>query len=124
MAYTNSYERSERPTLPPRYFGPDPYDINWVFPLYEETLESERIKLTPFIPSLHAEEYAAQVGARPDLQRWFPFDLSSLEVILTEIELRVRRDPSWVLFAIIDKARGGAMAGVIGLIKASAQHLS
>ena len=124
MAYINSYKKCEKPTLLPGYFGPDPYDINWAFPLYEDTLESERVKLTPFIPSLHAQEYAAQVSARPDLHRWFPFELSSLDQILTAIELRVRRNPSWILFAIIDKARGGALAGVIGLIKASAEHLS
>ncbi|KAH8977601.1 acyl-CoA N-acyltransferase [Lactarius hatsudake] len=124
MAYINSYEKPERSTLLPGYFGPDPYDINWAFPLYEETLESERVKLTPFIPSLHAQEYAAQVGVRPELQRWFPFDLSSLDLLLTEVEVRVRRNPSWILFAIIDKARGGAMAGVIGLINASPENLS
>lgn len=124
MAYTNSCKGLERPTLSPGYFGPDPYDINWALPLYEETLESERVKLTPFIPALHAQEYAAQVSARPDLHRWYPFGLSTLDEILTEVELRVRRDPSWILFTIIDKARGGAMAGVIGLINASAANLS
>ncbi|KAI9433153.1 acyl-CoA N-acyltransferase [Lactarius indigo] len=124
MAYINSYEKPESPTLLPGYFGPDPYDINWAFPLYEETLESERVKLTPFIPSLHAQEYARQVSARPELQRWFPFDLSSLDLLLTAVEVRVRRNPSWILFAIIDKARGGAMAGVIGLINASPENLT
>ena len=124
MVYTNSFKVTERSTLLPGHFGPDPYDINWAFPLYEETLESERVKLTPFIPSLHAQEYAAQVSAQPDLHRWYPIDLSSLDHILTEIELRVRRNSSWILFAIIDKARGGAMAGLIGLIDASEKNLS
>ncbi|KAH8985045.1 acyl-CoA N-acyltransferase [Lactarius hatsudake] len=124
MAYINSYEKPERPALLSGYFGTEPYDINWAFPLYEETLESERVKLTPFIPSLHAQEYAAQVGVRPELHRWFPLDLSSLDLLLTEVEVRVRRNPLWVLFAIIDKARGGAMAGVIGLINASPENLS
>ncbi|KAI9439418.1 hypothetical protein BJY52DRAFT_1206940 [Lactarius psammicola] len=126
MAYTNSYKslEPERPALLPGYFGPDPYDINWAFPLYEETLQSERVKLTPFIPSLHAKKYAAQVSAQPDLHRGFPFELSSLDQILTEVELLVRQNPSCILFAIIDKARGGMMAGVIGLINASAENLS
>ncbi|KAF8260135.1 hypothetical protein EI94DRAFT_1749461 [Lactarius quietus] len=90
MAYTNSYKEPEKPTLLPGYFGPDPYDINWAFPLYEEALESERVKLTPFIPSVHAYEYAAQVNAQPDLYQWYPFELSSLDQILTEVELRAR----------------------------------
>ena len=124
MAYTNSYKEPEKPTLSPEYFGPDPYDINWAFPLYEEALESERVKLTPFIPSLHAREYAAQVSAKPDLHRYYPFALSSLDEILTAVELRARREPTWLLFAIIDKARDGAMAGVIGLLDTSAHNLS
>jgi RimJ/RimL family protein N-acetyltransferase len=122
--HINSYKKQETPALLPGFFGPDPYDINWAFPLHEETLESERVKLTPFIPKLHAQEYAAQTSVRPDLHRWIPFEVNSLDQILTRVELRVRRNPSWILFAIIDKARGGAMAGVIGLINASAENLS
>ncbi|KAN0132206.1 Acyl-CoA N-acyltransferase [Lactarius tabidus] len=124
MAYTNSYKEPETPTLLPGYFGPDPYDINWSFPLHEEALESERVKLTPFVPSIHAHEYAAQISAHPDLHRWYPFQLSSLDQILTEVELRARRNSTWILFAIIDKARGDALAGVIGLLDASVYNLS
>ncbi|KAF8269110.1 hypothetical protein EI94DRAFT_1038266 [Lactarius quietus] len=123
MAYVNSYKEPERPTLLPGNCGSDAYDINWAFPLYEETLESERVKLTPFIPSLHAQEYAAQVRARPDLHRDFPFELSSLDHIQASVELLVRRNPACILFTILDKARGGAMAGVIGLINAYATQL-
>ena len=123
MAYTNSYKEPEKPTLLPGYFGPDPYDINWAFPLYEEALESERVKLTPFIPSLHAQEYAAQVSAKPDLHRYYSWELSSLDHILTEVE-RARSNPTWILFAIIDKARDGALAGVIGLLDTSVHNLS
>jgi hypothetical protein len=106
------------------YFSPDPYDINWAFRLYEEALEPERVNLTPFVPSLHAYEYAAQITTHPDLHGWYPFLLSSLDQILTEVERRPRRNPTWILFAIIDKARGGALAGVIGLLDASAYNLS
>lgn len=35
-----------------RYYGPDLYDINWLIPLHEATLEYDSVKLTPFIPSL------------------------------------------------------------------------
>jgi RimJ/RimL family protein N-acetyltransferase len=123
MAYTNSYKSPDVPTLLPGYYGPNPYDINWAMPLHEATLESERVKLTPFIPALHAREYAEQSIAHPELHRWIPMELSSLNHILTKIELRVRRDPNWILFAIIDKARGGAMAGLIGLIRTSPENL-
>ena len=123
MTYTNAYKEPEWPTFTPGHCGPDPYDINWAFPLYEETLESERVKLMPFIPSLHTQEYAAQANARPDLHRDFPFELTSLDQILASVELFMRRNPSCILFAILDKARGGMMAGVIGLINASAAQL-
>ena len=35
-----------------RYYGPDLYDINWLIPLHEATLEYDSVKLTLFIPSL------------------------------------------------------------------------
>ena len=126
MAYTNSYKAPEVPTLLPGYYGPDPYDINWIMPLHEATLESERVKLTPFIPSLHAKVYAEQIAAHPELHRHFPFNPSTLDEILTMIELTVRRDPTWILFAIIDKAHGddGTFAGVIALAAALPPHLS
>jgi hypothetical protein len=60
--------------LPSVYYGPDPYDINWMMPLHEATLESDRVKLTPFIPSLYARPYADQVKAHPDLHRWYSFE--------------------------------------------------
>jgi RimJ/RimL family protein N-acetyltransferase len=123
MSFTNSYKAEDRP-LPSGYYGPDPYDINWMMPLHDATLESDRVKLTPFIPSLYAQGYADQVKAHPDLHRWFPFDLSTLDAILTQIETFVRRHPTGILFAIIDKARGDAFAGVIGLINTTPMNLS
>ena len=124
MSYTNSFKFPDWPALLPGYYGPDPYDINWIMPLHEATLESERIKLTPFIPSLHAKEYAEQSVAHPDLHRGYPINLSNLDHILTEVELRMRSQPKCILFAIIDKARGGALAGVIGLINTWPANLS
>jgi len=125
MSFTNSFKADDTP-FPSGYYGPDPYDINWVMPLHEATLESDRVKLTPFIPSLHARAYADVLKIDPDLHRWFPIDLSSLDNILTQVEFLMRRRPVCILFAIIDKTRGGdgALAGVIGLINAMPSNLS
>jgi len=123
MSFTNSYKQDDSP-VEPGYYGPDPYDINWMMPLHETTLESDRVKVTPFIPSLHARSYADQVKAHPDIHRYYPFDLTSLDKILLEIETLVRRRPAYILFAIIDKTRGDAFAGVIGLFGASPTNLS
>lgn len=123
MSFTNSYKQDDSP-VEPGYYGPDPYDINWMMPLHETTLESDRVKVTPFIPSLYARSYADQVKAHPDIHRYYPFDLTSLDKILLEIETLVRRRPAYILFAIIDKARGDTFAGVIGLFGASPTNLS
>jgi hypothetical protein len=123
MLFTKSYEAGDRP-LPSGYYDPGPYDINWMMPLHEATLESDRVKLTPFIPSLYARGYADQVKTHFDLHLWFPFDLSTLDIILTQIESFVRRHPTCVLFAIIDKVRGDAFVGVIGLTNSSLMNLS
>jgi len=125
MAFTNSYKGPDLPALLPGYYGPDPYDINWIMPLHEATLESERVKLTPFIPSLHAKKYAEQIASHPELHRYFPFNPSTLDEILTMVEQTVRRDPRWILFAIIDKAHGGGtFVGVIALVDALPWNLS
>ena len=121
MSFTNSYKDDS--TVEPGY-GPDPYDINWMMPLHETTLESDRVKLTPFIPSLYARPYADQVKAHPDIHRYYPLDLTSLDKILLEIETLIRSRSAYILFAIIDKARGDAFAGVIGLFGASPANLS
>ena len=121
MSFTNSFKGDN--TLPSGYHGPDPYDINWMMPLREATLESDRVKLTPFIPSLHARDYADKLKTDPNLHRWFPFDLSTLDGILTQIELFTRRPPMSILFAIIDKARGDALAGVVSLANTTPEHL-
>ena len=121
MSCTNSYKDDS--TVEPGY-GPDPYDINWMMPLHETTLESDRVKLTPFIPSLYARPYADQVKAHPDIHRYYPLDLTSLDKILLEIETLIRSRSAYILFAIIDKARGDAFAGVIGLFGASPANLS
>ncbi|KAI0303541.1 acyl-CoA N-acyltransferase [Multifurca ochricompacta] len=123
MRYVNSYNPSERPELHGCY-GPDPYDVNWVFPLHESSLKSERVTLTPFIPSIHANELFRQIKAHPGLQHWLPFDILDMDELLAVLELRFRRDPSNILFAIIDHVHGGTLTGTIGLLKASPVHLS
>ena len=39
-------------------YGPDPYDINFAFPLHAETLQSDRLKLVPFVPPRPLQEGA------------------------------------------------------------------
>ena len=94
------------------------------------------MRLTPFVPALHARTYFAEVVADPGLQRWLPFTHRSLEEVCAFVEHGVRRNPGCILFAVLDKRaagaqRGGAgagegerMAGVIGLVNTSAANLA
>ena len=98
------------------YYGSNAYDINWLMPLHDAQLESDRVKPTPFILSLYTRGYADQPKAHPCLHRWFSFDLSTLATkptILTATEYLLRRYPTCILFAVIDKAHGNTFAGVI-----------
>ncbi|KAI0272399.1 acyl-CoA N-acyltransferase [Gloeopeniophorella convolvens] len=128
MAYTNSYKTPTGPGELRGCTGPDPYDLNFVLPLREGQLESDRVRLAPFVPAKHAQEYHAQVTAHPALERYLPFRSDDLDALLAKIELEVRRAPGNVLLAIIDKTRGssgdGSMAGVIALTGTSRAHLS
>ncbi|KII90893.1 hypothetical protein PLICRDRAFT_39496 [Plicaturopsis crispa FD-325 SS-3] len=132
MSYVNLYKpASASPPPDAPYYGPDPYDINWAFPL--PVLETERIYLTPFIPALHADAYIDAVrGYEEDLYRYIPFDMIGLTKFTHWVENMMRRDPTYILFAVIDKRKpdashpefGGSIAGIFGLIQTSPQHLT
>ncbi|KAI0300460.1 acyl-CoA N-acyltransferase [Multifurca ochricompacta] len=124
MSFVNSYKAPEAPVLPSKYLGPDPYDINFSFPIDESSLESDRVKLTPFIPKLHAQEYWDQSMRAPELYRFLSVEFKTIDDFLFLLETRVRCNPNLVFFAVIDKGRGGKLAGVIGLINTEPVNLS
>ena len=134
MSWTNSYQ-PPRPTAvaDSELYGPEPFDINFVWPIRLELLETDRIKLVPFVPRVHAKHFWSGVETAPDLLRFYPFAWPTLESFLRDHEGLVRRDPAHVLFTIIDKTQpdaahpelgGGSLAGVIGLYHAFAAQLS
>ncbi|KZP00035.1 acyl-CoA N-acyltransferase [Calocera viscosa TUFC12733] len=129
MSFVNNYKSiptSDRPT-----YGPDPYDVNFVFPVLPSSLESTRIKLTPFIPKLHAASYRDATAAHQDLYDFLPFSMPTLDSMLLFTE-GMRCSPGKILFAIIDKTGpgetpphlGGSFAGIIGLNNANIDYLS
>ncbi|KAF9244478.1 hypothetical protein BU15DRAFT_85869 [Melanogaster broomeanus] len=114
-----------------------PYDVNFCFPVRE--LENERVKLTPFIPSQHAELFFQGSSAHPELYRYLPFGPFASPAAHTRelIHGRIGPDPSQILYAIIDKTRTpdpraraspspsrADFAGAIGYLNASRAHLS
>ncbi|KAI0668164.1 acyl-CoA N-acyltransferase [Trametes maxima] len=133
MSYVNHYTPDTKPTVPEsELYGPTPYDINFAYPIYEETLENKRTKLIPFIPTVHAEAYWKQVGQRPEIFRYYPYIFATLREFLTWFELTIRRQSHGILFAAIDKTCpdpehpewGGSFAGVTGLFKTVPHNLA
>jgi RimJ/RimL family protein N-acetyltransferase len=130
MSFINGYvaPAHEEPTLE---YGPDPFDINFCFPIDVSRLESARVRLTPLIPRLHAKVYYDQVTQHPELEHWLPFRAESLARILTLLE-NFRKSPTNVPFVVIDKTKldpehpelNGSIAGVIRLLRTSPTDLS
>ncbi|KAG8748394.1 hypothetical protein FRC10_005941 [Ceratobasidium sp. 414] len=103
MKVVNNYA----PPPKPRVVLPDPdapYDLNFRFPIRE--LESDRIKLTPLIPSTHGKALSEAIQLHPELLRYLPWAPSALvDDYDTHYESLMRSDPSWCVFAILDKSK-------------------
>lgn len=135
MSFVNLYKASAAlESLPEiELYGPEPYDANFCSPIHLESLQTDRIKLTPFVPKVHFEVLWEVLSMKHDeLFRFYPFGLPTREIFLTFMERDLRRDPKIAVFAIIDKTRsdaahpelGGSLAGIIGLFDTSIQQLS
>ena len=135
MAWVNNYQPPSISDVLPEseLYGPTPYDLNFIFPIHQESLESERVKLVPFIPSIHGKHYWEVTSQNPDVWRFYPLVHPTYEATLTFFERFLRRNSGAILFAIIDKTNpdpehpefeGGSLAGVIGLFDSSASNLS
>ncbi|KAL0955088.1 hypothetical protein HGRIS_004005 [Hohenbuehelia grisea] len=136
MSFVNLYKPPQPKTFttaPPA----EPYDINFAYPLPLETFQTSKVKLTPFLPHVHADPFwTATVKALADSKdrrsvdvwRYMPWTLSHVEEMLPIVE-DFRSSPEWIMFAVLDKQKleGGAeegdcVAGVVGLVGAS--HVS
>ncbi|KAG1734920.1 acyl-CoA N-acyltransferase [Suillus paluster] len=108
-------------------------DINFCFPVRE--LESERVKLTPFIPDLHADLYFQGSAAYPELYDFIPWEAftDTSDFVKKVIEGCVRPDTGIALYAVIDKTPTGTnpskptsanFAGIMGYTNTSPANLS
>lgn len=134
MSFTNLWIPPQEVVLSDdEIHGPEPYDLNFPFPIHPESLESERVLLAPFIPSIHGRLYWEAIEPhKNELFKYYSFIYNSYEEMLTFFELNVRRDIKRIIFAIFDKTRpdpahpefAGSFAGVTGLWNTSFQDLS
>ncbi|TEB24944.1 acyl-CoA N-acyltransferase [Coprinellus micaceus] len=106
------------------------FDLKFCFPV-PDVLESDRVKLVPFVPSLHAQAFVDATWPYPELFQnggWGPFhDVKSVEEL---VEAYFTKDPGWLLFAVFDKTRPSSgnsdtevMAGQVALINTSPINL-
>ncbi|KAH8110050.1 GNAT family acetyltransferase [Phellopilus nigrolimitatus] len=99
--------------------------VNFAFPVRD--LESTRVKLTPFIAALHAKAFFEGSKAHPELYTYFPpGPFASIDEFIGDFsENRVLKEPSNVLFAILDKTGPEPrVAGIIGLLNTDKANLS
>ncbi|KAH9940047.1 acyl-CoA N-acyltransferase [Epithele typhae] len=137
MAYVNNCPPAGPPEPAFKYFtedeifSPEPYDINFAYPLHPATLESDRLALVPFVPAVHGAAYwAALAGRTAALFRWFPFAAATRAEALSFFA-HCQRAPGALALAAHDKTRPdpahpdwpGALAGTIALWGTSPANL-
>lgn len=116
----------------------EPYDINFAFPLHPVSLSSPRIRLTPFIPRLHARDFWNAISPSVESHfRYFAFVPRTLIEFLNILE-EYRQDPGWCTFAVMDRTQSHiilpesedrademheTLAGMIAIGYTSTKHL-
>ncbi|EPS38459.1 hypothetical protein H072_7801 [Dactylellina haptotyla CBS 200.50] len=131
MEYLNRAE-NQKPVLPVESYHlhtpQEEYDLNCVMPL--RILESNGVRLEPFIPSLHAEYAYNLIRKEPDsdiIYKYLPYGpFLTFPEYLTWLESRIRSDRYSCLFLITDLSRPydaadplSRVAGWIGVINIS-----
>ncbi|KAJ6598163.1 acyl-CoA N-acyltransferase [Mycena vulgaris] len=106
---------------------PHPDDPNFCFPIPHQ-LETDRVKLVPFVPSEHADAFIAAVRGHDEVFAYLPWGpFASADDLLTTLVLgRIQPDRGSVLFAVLDKTAPGApqLAGTIGFLDTSPANRS
>lgn len=121
MAIVNNYT-PEPEIQESELYGPEPYDVNFVLPI-PPVLSTNKLKLVPFIPRVHAATYFDGIRGHESLFRHIPFAIEHPTDFLRFVE-RWRRDKGSFLFAVIDTTRpdpnhpewGGSLAGLFGYL--------
>jgi RimJ/RimL family protein N-acetyltransferase len=132
MSFINAYTPPPAETFS-TYYGPDPYDLNFMLPIqdYLHQLESDRVKLVPLIPRLHAKLLFDQIQKNPEVLRWLPQEPKTLGDFLTFIETNFRRNTAVTAFVVLDKGRPdpatpefeGSIAGCMTLMNTNSDQL-
>jgi RimJ/RimL family protein N-acetyltransferase len=108
----------------------EPFDVNCIIPI-SSVLETERVLVTPLIPSIHAKKFYEAYKEDPSLGQYLPVSWPTFEDYLAFYEGFIRQNTNAVMFVIIDKTKPrddpripGQIAGVIGFLNISVENLS
>ena len=123
--FVNNYKPGSGQKISPT----DPW--NFVLPV-PESIETNRVKLVPFVPSIHAEPWHQASLQHPTFMQYMAVNLNTLEEIVEVHRTLSHEDPRNLLFAIMDKTTNdgsstvadGTMAGVIGVLECAPENLS
>ncbi|CAE6533407.1 unnamed protein product [Rhizoctonia solani] len=81
-----------------------PYDLNFRFPVRE--LESDRLKLVPFVPSIYGQAFFEGMKPHPELVQYLPWHpFNTLHEFEVHFEEKIRSDPTWCVYAALDKSK-------------------
>lgn len=143
-SYVNNYAPPAPPDPLRTLDAPEPYDINFSYPLHLDTLACPTVRLAPLVPALHARTLWAQLAPHaPAIFKYYPFCPAPLPDFLASIDALGRAPPDNCIFAVFDRTRApgptevhqrkgagedgdgdGALAGVLALINTSRTHKS
>jgi hypothetical protein len=127
MSFVNNYTPPEPAASLSDPYGPEPWDINFIFPV-PPAIENDVVKLIPFVPRLHLAAYWAAGADDPALYEYLT-NLHTTPQRMLEHVLHGREDPGWCTFLVIDKSKpeadesrglGGAVAGTMAYVNTSA----
>lgn len=107
-----------------------PYDVNFCYPVRD--LSNDRIKLTPFIPSVHSASFFNHTNPHPEVYAHMPLGpfASPADFTVNFFDVVVRPNPTMTFYAVIDKTRPpaedseGALAGILAYMNTSTVNQS
>ncbi|TFK28126.1 acyl-CoA N-acyltransferase [Coprinopsis marcescibilis] len=102
MAFFNDYKAPILTVIPEP--APGPYNINFNHP-FPSKLETDKIRLVPFLPSVHSKAFYATYSQHPELGTYLPVPWTSYPAMLTSFEPFFRANPQNLPLAIIDKTK-------------------
>ncbi|TEB33333.1 acyl-CoA N-acyltransferase [Coprinellus micaceus] len=129
MSFVNSY----KPAPFHIYTAPDPSPFDIKFnALVPDKLETPRVRLVPFTPSIHSKPFYTEYRKnRDETEKYLPLSWPDYPTFLTWIHNFILEDASSLLFVIIDRTKGEdgdnleeSIAGLIGYIHSSTLNLS